>query len=77
MDSDETSTNDGLDYFLAGTAERYEKGVVTATHEDYCGTEGVEAGSVREYYCDGNTIKSKLFMCAYGCEEGACLLTAQ
>ncbi len=70
------SHNEGINYYIQGTVERLDKGVVTATHTDYCGTEGVEAGSVREYYCEGNNIKSKLYKCAYGCVEGACLKTA-
>jgi hypothetical protein len=51
----------------------YTKGVVTApagTYEDSC----VDAGSVKEYVCAGDSVSSKTDACpeGYGCESGRC-----
>ncbi len=73
-DSDENSAySDGLNYFEKGVATYSEKGVVLKTEEDYCGTEGVEEGYLREHYCSASTLKSKLYNCQYGCADGACV----
>jgi len=73
-DSDK-GTGDGLNYYEKGVTKAIVKGEITQMEDDYCGTEGAEKGYLREYYCEGATMKSKLVACPphMVCDGGMCV----
>ncbi len=65
-----------------GGIKEYSKGTVTITdywtdgtttqqnYTDYC----IDSRTLREYYCTSNGMSSETIQCAYGCEDGACIV---
>lgn len=65
----------GCDDSIDGGNNPYVKGITTVTYrgettayEDQCVDD-----YLKEYYCDGYEYRSYKKLCAYGCENGACL----
>lgn len=65
-----TDSDAGLNYTQNGTTIR------SVTGGDSGGAEGVndrcDGDNLTEFYCDNKTIKSVIYYCPYGCENGAC-----
>ncbi|MBU1320948.1 MAG: hypothetical protein KKF46_01190, partial [Nanoarchaeota archaeon] len=67
-----TDSDDGYDYYKAGTLVWYAETGEKLTNKDYC-TETI----ITEYGCvDGKSV-SKVFTCPNGCNNGACTPTLQ
>lgn len=60
------SDSDGLNYFSKGSVKDN-----TGERFDYC-KKGDEGDYVAEYFCDGNIVNNKPYLCANGCNDGAC-----
>ncbi len=76
LDYDEfCEDEDGRDIYVKGTAtygfEDNGRIVSSDEYEDYC----KNSNTVKEYYCEGISIKSKLYECPYGyvCSGGRCV----
>ncbi len=73
-----TDSDNGKNYYVKGTVT---KDNVSKTDEcAYCTgllLSPVTCGAVKEYYCEGNEIKSETFVCpgGYSCKDGACVST--
>ncbi|NLF12548.1 MAG: sulfatase-like hydrolase/transferase, partial [Anaerolineaceae bacterium] len=66
-----TDSDGGLNYEVAGFVVGVGATGPTPPRYDVCET-GDREGWVREYYCNGTTPWPKFYLCAYGCQEGAC-----
>lgn len=68
-----SETDNGKDYFAAGTSTETRAGRATRSVSDYCISQKVGPGTVVEYYCYGDVAQATSELCANGCVEGACV----
>jgi|GEM_PF-6615718 len=74
-----TDSDGGKDYYEKGTVKRCFLGGECEEATDSCEQctgllpVSVECFAVREYYCEGNQIKSEIYKCPKNCVDGACI----
>ena len=74
-----TDTDGGRDYYKRGGVSKCYGNTCTTPTPDFCiqfdmpSNPTYSGKAVKEYYCDGNEIKSETFECPNGCEDGACV----
>lgn len=71
-----TDSDGGKDYYTQGIVNRTVGGS-PSTYKDICNNlfGDKPINGVKERYCSGTDLKTEIFDCPYGCEEGACRKT--
>ena len=65
-----TDSDGGIDYYNKGFVTEGSTGKIM---DDYCINPALNQGKLGEWFCNGDRLSIKEYLCPYGCNNGACL----